>query len=283
MKKNFNNNFNSLLEPSKFKDNGDSTIIKGKYGFLKETYEINSKQLSQKFHKPKGKYSILTLRKILDCNSSEYKYYLGKLISTMSEYLGDVTPNSTVLVIGLGNRHISSDSLGIEVVRNIHITRNLVNNKPQVCAFAPSVLGLTGIESADTIEGIASKINPDIIIMIDSLCASDVSRLGISFQVNNIPITPGSGVHNTRKKITSNTKTISIGVPLVVYANTFIKSALQNSNIDIQNICDKELKIKFNSLINQEFNELVTLNEIEYAVKQIGFIIAQAINGALNV
>ena len=275
--------FNALIEPSDFKDNCESKIIKGKYNFIKETYEIKTNKDSQIHHKSKGKYTLLTLKKILYCNELEYEYYLQQLTNIIKKYIGKTADNSTILVVGLGNRHISSDSLGIEVVKNINITRNLVVNSPQVCAFAPSVMGLTGIETADTIDGIVSKIKPNIIIMIDSLCASDVKRLGVSFQINNVPIIPGSGINNTRKKFTNRIKTISIGVPLVVYANTFIKSALSNSSINIDEIKDDNLKIKFKQLINQEFNELVTLNEIEYSVKQVGLIIAQAINKAINI
>jgi spore protease len=152
-----------------------------------------------------------------------------------------------------------------------------------VCAFAPSVLGLTGIETADTIDGITSKIKPDIIIMIDSLCAGDASRLGVSFQINNVPIIPGSGIKNSRKKITNKTTTISIGVPLVIYASTFLKSALNHANITPNNIGNKDLQNKLNSLLKQEFNELVTLSEIDYAVKIIGRIIAESINNALEI
>jgi len=114
--------------------------------------------------------------------------------------------------------------------------------------------------------------------MIDSLCASHVSRLGVSFQISNTPITPGSGINNTRKKIKNNVPTISIGVPLVVYANTFIKSAISDCDIQISKVKDKNLKDKLNCLINNQYNELVTLSEIEYAVRKIGRMIATSIN-----
>lgn len=280
---NYYKSFNSLIEPALFKDNGDSTFSKGKHGFVKETFFISTPEQSKKYKKPKGKYTLLTLRDILNCSDEVYSYYLNKLTISLKDYLKNIKNSDTIIVVGLGNRHIASDSLGIEVVKNINITRNFVKNTPQVCAFAPSVLGLTGIETADTIDGIASKIKPNIVIMIDSLCASDVSRLGISFQINDNPIIPGSGINNTRKKVTNKVKTISIGVPLVIYASTFIKSALIGANIDENNINDKELKKKINGLSNQEYNELVTLNEIDYAVKLIGRIIAEAINNSLGI
>lgn len=274
--------FDHIIETSKFKENGESSILKGKYGFKKETFSISNKKLSQHFHKPIGKYTLLTLRHILSCNKIQYGYYLKHLTSVIREYLSPIKQDDTILVIGIGNRHISSDSLGIEVVKNITITRHIAEKRPKVCVFAPSVLGLTGIETADTIDGISAQIKPNIIIMIDSLCAGDVSRLGVSFQINDTPIIPGSGINNTRKKTNNNIKTISIGVPLVVYANTFIESAIIRSQIDINDISDKDIRHKIKSLISHQYNELVTLNEIEYAVKQIGLFIATAINNALG-
>ena len=264
--------FDHLQENAKFKENAESRFEKGQHGFLKETYEIKTTTDSQRLHKPKGRYTLLTLKNIL-CNSQSDKYYLNKLIESLKDYLPNIKTSDTILVIGLGNRHISADSLGVEVVKNITITRNLIKNTPKLCAFAPSVLGLTGIESADTIAGISAKIKPNYIIMIDSLCASDTSRLGVSFQLSDTPITPGSGINNTRKKVTNPCKTISIGVPLVVYATTFIKSTLNKLNLD-----NKTYKNALNIVNNVPFNELVTLSEIEPIVKKIGRFIAQAIN-----
>lgn len=281
MSKNNKITFNPLLEPSLFKENGESSIIKGKYGFVKESFKIDTTRQSQQFHKPKGNYTLLTFKNILNCNDDEYTYYSNKLISSIKEYLTPIKQDDTILIVGLGNRHIASDSLGIEVIKNINITRHFNQNQPQICAFSPSVLGLTGIETADTIDGISGKIKPNIIIMIDSLCASDISRLGVSFQISNTPIIPGSGINNTRKKVSSKIKTISIGVPLVTYASTFIKSAINKANIDINHIPDKELKNKINSLLSQEFDGLVTLGEIDYSVKHIGKLIANAINNTL--
>jgi len=266
-----------LLENGILPDNGDSKITKGKYNLIIEEYEIKTIKISQKLQKPLGIYTLLTLKDILSDNKDLEKYYLQQFVKVLKKYL-KLNKNSVVLVVGLGNRHISSDSLGTEVVKNIIITRNFCDNSPQICAFAPSVMGLTGIESADIIDGIVSKIKPDYVIMIDSLCASDVSRLGVSFQVSNTPITPGSGIGNTRKKISSKISTISIGVPLVVYSNTYIKSAIKNADIDIDNISDKVLRSKLYSIIKTDSNELVTPSEIEYIVDKIGKFIAKALN-----
>ena len=266
-----------LLENGALPDNGESKITKGKYDLLVEEYEIKTKETSQKLRKPIGIYTLLTLKHIFSNDDDAEKHYLKQFVSILKNYL-KLDKYSVILVVGLGNRHISSDSLGTEDVKKIIITRNFANGTPQVCAFAPSVMGLTGIESADIIDGIIGKIKPNYVVMIDSLCASDVSRLGVSFQVSNTPITPGSGIGNTRKKISSQISTISIGVPLVVYSNTYIKSALNKSGIYINDVSDKKLKAKLNSLLKSDSNELVTPSEIEHIVDKISKFIAKALN-----
>ena len=262
--------FDHISETAEFKPNAESSFKKGLYGFVKETYAITTPKDSQKYHKPKGKYTLLTFPEIMNNNINADKYYLNKLSESLKDYLIDVDNNSTILVVGLGNRHISADSLGIEVVKNINITRHMPKIHPKICAFAPSVLGLTGIESADIIDGIAGKIKPNYIIMIDSLCASHTARLGVSFQLSNTPITPGSGINNTRKKVSTKTKYLSIGVPLVVYADTFIKSAIDN--LQITN------KKALNTTIKANPNHLVTLSEIEPIVAKLGQFIANSLN-----
>jgi len=273
--------FSSLIESGNSENTEESKFTYGKFGFEKEEFCINSQASSKKYKKPIGKYSLLKLKDIIAEDIEKNNYYKKQLMSELRDYIGKVDTIDTILVVGLGNRHISADSLGTQVIKNIIVTRNLIDNVPNICAIAPSVMGLTGIETSDTISGIISKIKPTLIIMIDTLCASDVSRLGISFQISNTPITPGSGIKNSRKKLKTSVKTISIGVPLVVYSSTFIKSAINNAKINIENITDNQLKSQLKNLLNNNYNELVTLNEIEYVVSLIGRFIADAINSVV--
>ena len=61
-----------------------------------------------------------------------------------------------VLVVGLGNRHITADALGSRVLESLLITRHMKDiTEPSlrgrlrgVCAVAPGVLGVTGMETA---------------------------------------------------------------------------------------------------------------------------------------
>ena len=213
-------------------------------------------------NKDPGLYTILNAHNIpFDIDSQ--KPIITHLSHTLNSYLSKSNLEN-ILIVGLGNRNISADSLGAKVVKNIIVTRHIeeIKSLRKVSAIIPSVLGLTGIESFDIVSSVVERIRPTLTIVIDSLCASSYTRLGTSFQINNSSITPGGGVQNARRKLDSKSlgcDFISIGVPLVIYANTFTS----NQNED------------FNNLI-------VTLKDIDEASSICAKIIAYSLNMAIH-
>lgn len=209
-----------------------------------------------------GSYSIFNFPYVYDSKQNQIL-----LIEKLSEEIKQFVKGKNienVLVVGLGNRHINADSLGAKVVKNIIVTRHIdkLTKLKKVSAIAPSVLGLTGIESFDIVSSIVMSIKPDLVIAIDSLCATSFTRLGCSFQINDAILIPGGGVKNKRKqfdKSTLNCNFLSIGVPLVIYANTFLSSPKKSLN-----------------------NLVVTIKDIEYVSNTAANIISYAINMAIN-
>jgi len=267
-------------EFSVFKAGGDE-VKRGKYGTCIESYKISTARQEKIFGKEKGKYTLLFFRDFLE-NDNACNYYQNAFKRALKGYLPDVSTDDVILVVGLGNRHISADSLGAEVVKNLVVTREMSKSLPKVCACVPSVLGLTGIETADTVEAIVGKIKPNIVIFVDALCASHSSRLGRSFQISDTIITPGDGVGNARKKaVLKGVKIISIGVPFVVYSSTFVECALADAGVDLKSVDDPKLKAKLKKMTEIDRSELVTLKDIEDAVKRAGRLIARTINSVL--
>ena len=290
-------------EFGKFLKGGESYIEKGKHGLILENYEISNLKESQFYDKPKGKYSLISLPNVLEQTQSVLTYYTHFLSDVLKDYLGKLTAQDSICVVGLGNKYISADSLGIEVVKNIIVTRNLQENVIPISAFLPGVLGVTGIESKDIIDGVINKIKPTKLILIDSLCASHISRLGTSIQITNSGIVPGSGVGNARKNINKKTtkcEVVAIGVPMVIYATTFVYSAFLDQGLsegvlneykqsllnDLKDCKNNSSKAKIQSIFNKlneilhnKFNDsIVSLKDVEAMVKVVGKIIANAIN-----
>ena len=268
-------------------------------GIKKEEYEIKNERESKQFGKPIGKYQLISIPNVLEYFNEDIEYCTIEVAKAFKCIIGDIKITDKILVVGLGNRHISSDSLGAQVVGGINITID-TKTLPKVMAVAPSVMGLTGIETVEIIEGIASKVKPTHVILIDSLCASNSSRLGRSIQITNTGVCPGGGIGNKRKCIGDNIapKVFSIGVPLLIYASTFVSSTFEKYDIGsdkINNIMhsikkyrnkDNILKIftSIKSILNDDIdNMIVSIKDIEESVIILSKIISQAINIVLGV
>ena len=171
--------------------------------------------------RPKGTY--LTIE--ADDIASGDEEYAKEVISTLAGYIfkllkrmnKNVKPEK-ILVIGLGNRNITSDSLGPEVVDNICIKIS-EGDETGVCTLSPGVMAQTGV---------VSQIKPDVCIAIDALAARSVNRLNSTIQLSDQGINPGSGVGNHRIGITKDNigvPVLAIGVPTVIDAEGIIQGA----------------------------------------------------------
>lgn len=182
--------------------------------------------------KPQGTYITIEAPE-LKTNSPDARNSVADVLAQHLKNLLRIADNATVLIIGLGNWQATPDALGPTVVRDSLITRHLHIHMPQmvqnyrpVCAFAPGVLGITGIETAEIIKGIVEKVRPSLIIAVDALAATNISRLGTTIQISDTGIEPGSGVNNKRVGVNFQTMgipVVAIGVPTVVNASIIAK------------------------------------------------------------
>lgn len=175
------------------------------------------------------------------------------------------------LVVGLGNRAITPDALGGEVVDKLLVTSHMKRYMPDVfddsygdvSAIAPGVMGTTGMETVDIIKGITDTDTPDVIIAIDALAGADINRVTTSIQIADTGIAPGSGVGNHRNGLNYDTlgvKVIAIGVPTVIAAEL---------------LGGEELEEDYRSL-------MVTTNDIDAVIKRMSKAVANGINLALH-
>ena len=216
----------------------------------------------------------------------EYKndYLIKELSKSISKFVAGA---KKVLVVGLGNREISADSFGVKTASKIIATRNMVKTKTEVSVLTPNVFGLTGIESSDLIKSVVQTIKPTAVIIIDSLCAISHKNLGNHFQLSNGGFSPGSGVGNNRKIINQKivgANVITVGVPLVVYAKSFIADAVNSVMQTTMHSSKKDSDIGiFNKLLKYNFDGLIlTVKNIEQLVCNLSNIVSAAINLALN-
>lgn len=143
----------------------------------------------------------------------------------------------SALVVGLGNWNLTPDALGPKAAGRVLVTRHILKHLPDsmddrlrdVCAISPGVLGLTGVETGEIVRGVVERIRPDVVLCIDSLAARRTSRILTTVQMTDTGVRPGSGVGNGRNEISEETlgvPVIAIGVPMVVYASTIARDAV---------------------------------------------------------
>ncbi len=170
--------------------------------------------------------------------------------------------NDPILVVGLGNSSSTPDSLGPETIKQILVTRYLFalgeveEGYQNVAAITPEVTATTGIETSELITSLAKNIEAKLLIVIDALAASSLSRVNKTIQITNTGIHPGSGVGNNRKEINEKTlgiPVIAIGVPTVVDAATIVSDTFK--------YMEKQFSYKLNNINNASLKLVPVANQ----------------------
>ena len=195
-----------------------------------------TKELSTLLQKKEGTYVTLEFQ---DITNHEDKVEIEKCLSNeIKKILKEMNlkDSDDCLVIGLGNRDSTADSLGPLVLEKVMVTRHLflldVSVKKGircVSAISPGVMANTGIETSDIILCLVNKIQPKFLIVIDALASSSIDRINKTIQITNTGIHPGSGIGNNRKEISLDTigiPVIAIGVPTVVESSILVNDTI---------------------------------------------------------
>lgn len=200
-----------------------------------------------------------------------------EISEVLAEQLRSLLKKETesVLVVGLGNREVTPDALGPEVIGNLYITRHILKEYghyafpekkvASISGIVPGVMAQTGMETLEIIRGIIKETKPQCVIAIDALAARSVKRLGKTIQLADTGINPGSGVGNHRKGLNRETlgvPVIAIGVPTVVDAATIV-----------YDVCHDMEKIP-----NGIAGMFVTPKNIDETVKNLSYTISEALN-----
>lgn len=265
----------------------------------KSTKDINITQVvvetqdaAKKLGKPIGNYTTLQFPDLRYIDKALYEKACKKVAEEIQLLLNDDI-NKPILVVGLGNRAITSDSLGPEVVDRLIITRHLfshgvnipLENYSSVCAIAPGVLGITGIETEEVISAVCEKVKPCAVIVVDALAARSIDRITNTIQICDTGISPGAGVGNNRKEISEKTlgiPVIAIGVPTVVDAATIAEDTLSLAFSDLAENLPFDEILRSGKISQEILNFTTTPKEIDVLVKKAAEVVANGINFALH-
>ena len=165
------------------------------------------------------------------------------------EMLGKKPDSSTrVLVVGLGNAHMTPDAIGPGTVRRLTVTRHLKSCDEalynalgccELAALSPGVVGQTGVESGELVKCAADLTCPDLLVAVDALAARSVDRLSSTVQITDRGISPGAGIGNHRGALDEaalGCPVMGVGVPTVVDSSTLVLDALEKAGISSETL-----------------------------------------------
>lgn len=255
--------------------------------------------------KPVGTYITLEAPNLAVPDEDYHREVSVEISKILRELIREEKKEYNVLVIGLGNRLVTPDALGPEVVDNLIVTRHIIKeygkyamggeNVHMVSSIVPGVMGQTGMETLEIVKGVVEETKPDFAIAVDALAARNSRRLNRTIQIADTGINPGSGVGNHRSGLTEETlgiPVIAIGVPTVVDAATIVNDTMENLfqaletsemlkgvGVVLQGYNATEKYELIKELISPHLNGMfVTPKDIDETIKRISFTISEALN-----
>lgn len=254
------------------------------------TVHILTENAAKSIGKPKGTYITLESPKMSEEDEghhSEISRQLAVCLSSFCKLPVNYQHPSSILVVGLGNRNVTPDCLGPNVVDQLYISRHLLREYGQsafkepapfvLSGIVPGVMAQTGMESLEILQGIVSVTKPDLCIIVDALAARSVKRLSRTIQISDTGIHPGSGVGNHRNAISQSTlgiPVLSIGIPTVVDAATIVAdnlSEVSGEEIDVRPLLLPSLHSMF-----------VTPKDIDSSIRRLSYTLSEGINQAFG-
>ena len=260
------------------------------------TVTIESDEAGKELGKPKGHYITIDF--------PEFTAYDGELMDELSLVVGrvmkklvDISEDKLVLVVGLGNWKVTPDALGPKVTEKIMVTRHLKQVMPDaiddsvrpVCAIAPGVLGITGIETGEVIKSLVDKVKPDLVICVDALGSRKLERVNRTIQIGN------HRMQINEKSL--GVKVLAVGVPTVVDAATIANDTMDLLLDDLsskatqgkefynmlKSVDRNEKNMLIREILNPSFGDLmVTPKDVDTVIESLSKIIANGINIAIQ-
>lgn len=273
------------------------------------TVMIETENGAKTMGKPKGTYITIEAGNMDEEDEDYHREISAQLARVIRRLVPVKKEELSVLVVGLGNRAVTPDSLGPRVVDNLYITRHILNEYGRyafgkegvnrISSIVPGVMAQTGMESMEIVAAVVKETRPDFVIAVDALAARNTKRLNRTIQVTDTGINPGSGVGNHRHGLNEKSlgvPVIAIGIPTVVDAATIVNDTMstllsalsQNEEWkkignSLKELNDVEKYELIRELLSPGLNIMfVTPKDIDESVKRLSFTISEGINMAFT-
>lgn len=252
--------------------------------------KIETENGAKAMGRPQGTYITIEAPN-LSIPDEDYHREISEEIARHLRQLINLKEETSVLVVGLGNREITPDALGPHVVGNLRMTRHIIREygisgigaekAHRVSGIVPGVMAQTGMETLEIIQGVVAETKPEVVIAIDALAARSTKRLNRTIQITDTGINPGSGVGNHREGINEENlqvKVIGIGIPTVVDAATIVHDAMSHL---LEALDEAEQKEFLEEMISPQLHSLfVTPKDVDETIKRLGYTLSEGLNMA---
>ena len=210
-------------------------------GLSRTVVKVEDEASARRLGRPMGTYVTLACEQALTVSLETRRALAAELAKTLRGMLPEGM--KTALVVGLGNRSVTPDSLGPRTAERVLVTRHIGDSLPwgaemnSVCAAAPGVLGVTGMETAEILRGMVAHVRPDAVI--------------------------------------------AVGVPLVVYASTIASDAL--CALGEGEVEEERIAACVERVVSEKLGEMiVTPRDVDALVERMAGVLADGINQALH-
>lgn len=256
---------------------------------------IDTKNGAKAMGKPMGTYVTMEVPRMQEPDEDYHREISMELAGQLKKLIPDIDNEQSILIVGLGNRDVTADALGPNVVDNLFITRHVVKEYGKaaysvdkmhlISSIEPGVMAKTGMETAEIVKGVVKQTNPDVLIAIDALASRSIRRMNRTIQITDTGIQPGSGVGNHRNALTYESigiPVIAIGIPTVVDAATIVGDALERLTRECADI-DSNIRLReYPKVMTELSNMYVTGKDIDAVIKMLGYTVSEGINIALK-
>ena len=218
---------------------------------------IDTKNAEKTLGKPMGVYVTMEAPAMVEPDDDYHREISEALAEELLKMMPGEAEELSVLIVGLGNREVTADALGPQVVDNLLITRHVVRAYGKaaynctrmnlVSSIEPGVMAKTGMETAEIISGVVKETQPDV----------------LTEETLGVPV-------------------IAIGIPTVVDAATIVGDALEKLMSG-----EKEFDaVKYMGQHRMAFAELnnmyMTGKDIDSVIKRVSYTVSEGINIAME-
>lgn len=217
------------------------TDIRGVYyksresdGGIWECIRIFSEEGEKSIGRPMGRYDTLNTGRLDLLGEDEIDAATEEIAKKLCEMVDGVeAAPDRILVVGLGNASLTPDSTGPKCAATVKPTMHIKEfdkesfrmlDCSEIAVLSPGVTANSGLDSTEVVLGVCRRINPSLIIAVDSIATRSTERLGSTVQISDTGLFPGSGIGNSGVAMNEDTlgaPVIAVGVPTVIDSRIF--------------------------------------------------------------